>query len=180
MKYKAILLTAAFVTIAAFSIGAPSSCDPQYWTDPEALEELQRPPYARISVHSIVKYRHGEQTEATIPTYTKKEITVGTLWLTSQEIEHIDAVPRPSKPGYYDLELTLTDKGRREWIMLSNAHIHEDLAFIIDGVFYRSFRPRLLKSEKDRIVTIDGPFDQATAREIAYHSEFNYMKINRK
>ncbi len=178
MKKKSILFTLAAAFSTMFLVGAPSSCDPDNWLDPDRYEELQRPPRMKVTIHRIVKYRYGKETEMTIPTYTKKEITVDSPWFTSREIEHIDAVPRPSKPGYYDLELTLTQKGRREWIMLSNAHIHEDVAFVIDGIFYRSFRPQRIMDENTLKVRIDGPFDPATAKELAYHSEFNYIKIN--
>lgn len=177
-KMRLFLLSAAFAGCSIFLIGAPSSCEPRFWTDPEAMEELQRPPRARISVRSIIKYRYGEQTEAKIPTYTKQEITVGQLWLSSKEVEKIEMLPRPSNPGYYDLQLTLTDKGRREWIMLSNANARNYLSFIIDGIHYRSFKPRMLTTDDDLTVIIDGPFDQATASELAFQSEFNYIKLN--
>lgn len=177
-KTKLLLLSAAFVGCSIFLIGAPSACEPRFWTDPDAMEELQSPPQARISVRSIIKYRYGEQTEATIPTYTKQQITVGQLWLSSKEVEKIEMRPRASNPGYYDLELTLTDKGRREWIMLSNANARNYLSFIIDGIHYRSFKPRMLTSDNDVKVIIDGPFDQATASELVFHSEFNYIKLN--
>jgi len=179
-KLKTICLSCAAVVSAVFMMGAPSSCEPKNWMDPDRYDELQKPPRGSITIHKIIKYRQGDKTEQTITTYTKQEITVSSPWLTSKEIEHIDVSPRPGKPGYYDLVLTLTQKGRREWIMLSNAHQHEDLAFVIDGMFYRSFRPRLLYNESDVKILIDGPFDQATARELAWNSEFNYIKINRK
>ena len=51
---------------------------------------------------------------------------------------------------------------------------------MIDGYFYRAFRPRLLMEENDLTVIIDGPFDQATAKSLEYHSEFNYIKLNNK
>ncbi len=178
MKKKSLLLCCAAAMCTLLLVGAPSSCDPENWLDPDRYEELQRPARAKITVHRIIKYRYGKETEVTIPTYTKKEVTVDSPWFTSREIEHIDAVPRPSKPGYYDLVLTLTQKGRREWIMLSNANLHEEVAFVIDGVFYRSFRPQQILDESTLKVRIDGPFDPATAKELAYHSEFNYMKLN--
>ena len=178
-KLKTFVISCAAAVSAVFMTGAPSSCDPENWLDPDRYDELQRPAHARITIHSIVKYRQGDMTEQTIPTYTKEKITVGAPWLTSKEIEHIDIRPRPGKPGYYDLLLTLSQKGRREWIMLSNAHQNDNIAFVIDGVFYRSFRPRLLLNESDVQVLIDGPFDQATARELAWNSEVNYIKINR-
>lgn len=177
-KQKVFLLSAALIVCSVFLIGAPSACEPRFWADPDAMEELQRPARARIAVRSIIKYRYGEQTEATIPTYTKQEITVGQLWLSSREIEKIDMLPRAGNPGYYDLEITLTDKGRREWIMLSNANARNYLSFIIDGIHYRSFKPRMLTSDNDLKVILDGPFDQATASELVHHSEFNYIKLN--
>ncbi len=180
MNKKPLLLGFAAIACSLFLVGAPSSCDPENWLDPDRYEELQRPPRMKITVHKIVKYQYGKETEMTIPTYTKKEITVDTPWFSSREIEKIEAVPRLSKPGYYDLVLTLTQKGRREWIMLSNAHLHEDVAFVIDGIFYRSFRPQRIMDESTLTVRVDGPFDPATARELAYHAEFNYMKLNDK
>ena len=179
-RIKPLLVSAAAVVAAVFAMGAPSSCSPENWLDPDRYEELQRPPQAKISIHPVIKYRHGAETEMTIPTYSKREVTVSSPWLTSREIEKVQAVPRPSKPGYYDLEITLTQKGRREWIMLSNAYAHEEMAFVIDGVFYRGFRPRRLLDENSVLVFVDGPFDPATAKELAYHSEFNYMKLNDK
>ena len=49
-----------------------------------------------------------------------------------------------------------------------------------DGYFYRAFRPRRLVGEDDLTVLIDGPFDQATAKTLEFHSEFNYIKLNNK
>lgn len=179
---KRTLLSAAALCCTVILCGAPSSCDPKYWMDPEMYEELQRPPSSRFTIHRIVKYRQGKETERTIPTYSRREVTVDMPWFSSKDVEKIEAVPRAAKPGYYDLKLTLSPQGRAPWIMLSNAtaHQHEDVAFVIDGYFYRAFRPRLLVEENDLTVIIDGPFDQATAKALEFHSELNYIKLNNK
>lgn len=180
VKIKRILMTVSAACFAVLLCGAPSSCDAKYWMDPDMYEELQRPPTARVTIHRIVKYRQGKDTEMTIDTYTRRKITVDVPWFSSRDIEKIEAVPRPSKPGFYDLKLTLSPTGRNPWIMLSTGNMHEDMAFVIDGVFYRAFQPRQLVGESDLEVIVDGPFDQATAKTLEYHSEFNYIKLNNK
>lgn len=184
MKSKPLLLSVAALVSSVFLTGAPSACDPENWLDPDRYAKLQEPPAGKISIHSIVRYRYGDSTEQTIATYSGREITINTVpFLTSKEIEKIALLPHPGRPGYYDLQVTLTpQRGRHLWIGLSNAGVskNEELAFVIDGMFYRGFRPRLLQTDSDTTVIIDGPFDSATAQELAANADFNYIKLNRR
>ena len=65
------------------------------------------------------------------------------------------------------------------WIGLSVPNQRNQLAFVIDGMFYRSFQPRLIYDDVTDEIIIDGPFDKATALEIQNQSQKNHRKANR-
>ncbi len=181
MKMKQIIFALAALSTVLFATGAPNSCETKYWLDPDGYAKMQEPPEARISFHSIVKYRQGESTEQTIATYSGGEITIAANpYLTSRDIEGVEMLPSADRKGYYDLRLTLTNRGRKLWIGLSEQNYNEDVAFVIDGMFYRCIRPRKLQTDSDVTVVVDGPFDKATAMEIVANADFNYLKLNKK
>ena len=98
--------------------------------------------------------------------------------LFSKEIMSITAIPRVSDPDFYDLRVKLTSRGRKMWIGLSVPNQKTNLAFVIDGMYYRSFRPRMIYDDVTDEIIIDGPFDKATALEVQNNAEKNYKKAN--
>ena len=54
-----------------------------------------------------------------------------------------------------------------------------ELAFVIDGMYYRSFKPELLTDNETSIATVEGPFDPATAKGLVKNSERNYKIFNK-
>lgn len=152
----------------------------QKWMDPEYVEEISKPPKAAVTIQAIVRNRQAEMIEKMIPTYSGSEICVNSVPLiNSKYIKSIEAVKRPGDTNYYDLKLNLNETGRKLWIALSNNNIDERVAFVIDGMFYRSFKPRLLIDDLSTDVIVDGRFDQATALEIQNQSKLNYDKLNK-
>ena len=96
---KRTLLTAAALCCTLLLCGSPSSCDPKYWMDPENYEELQRPPSSRFTIHKIVKYRQGKETERTIPTYSRREVTVDMPWFPPKMWKKLRRVPVHQSPA---------------------------------------------------------------------------------
>ena len=151
------------------------------WLQPLFEEADTTPPKAVVSIHSIVKYPRGENSiERKIMSYTGEECCIKTLsLLSSKEITRVRIQPRESDPDMYDLYLTLTDRGRKMWIGLSVAHKGAQLAFVIDGMLYRKFTPRMLYDDVTQEIMIDGPFDPATALEIMNNAAKTHKKLNR-
>ena len=86
--------------------------------------------------------------------------------ISSKDIEEVKIEPRASDPDMYDLHLYLTERGRKMWIGLSVPNRNTELAFVVDGLMYRKFIPRMLYDDSTRDIIVDGPFDPATAQEI--------------
>ena len=74
------------------------------------------------------------------------------------------------------LRLNLTPAGGAIWRQLSVDHRTDTttLAFVVDGVLYRTFRPRFLYDNTDTVV-IDGPFDEPMALNLEANSIRNFM-----
>ena len=151
------------------------------WLQPLIEEADTTPPKAVVSIHSIVKYPRGESSiERKIMSYTGEECYINTLpLLSSKEIKQIRIQPRSGEPDMYDLYLTLTDRGRKMWIGLSVANKGNQLAFVIDGMLYRKFVPRMLYDDVVQEIMIDGPFDPATALEVRNNAQKTHRKMNR-
>lgn len=161
---------------------AVEECDPENPTrDLEILLDpsMAEPQKAVVSVHEIVRYPRANEHEQKIPSYFGNEVTINRLpLLFSKEIMSITAIPRVSDPDFYDLRVKLTSRGRKMWIGLSVPNQKTNLAFVIDGMYYRSFRPRMIYDDVTDEIIIDGPFDKATALEVQNNAEKNYKKAN--
>ncbi len=154
-------------------------CDPN--TIDAQLEEMlnleTEPVKSAISIHEVVKYPRANETERVVPSYFGTDVTIRKLpLLFYKEIMSVTIMERPHEPGFYDLQLKLTSRGRKMWIGLSVPHQNDYLAFLVDGMYYRAFRPRMIYGDETDTVIIDGPFDQATARELAAQAARNYKK----
>ena len=102
--------------------------------------------------------------------------TVFPCLLHSNVIWKIEMIPRDKEGYFYDLKLYFNKPGCLLWKDISHHYKDEKLGFLLDGLFYRTFKPKpLMVDEKGSAYTvIDGPFDKFTARELKKWSPKNY------
>jgi len=180
-SWKRAVMPAAAVCTAVLVMGV-EKCDPDEMEEKvnEMLQVETEPPKGAISIHEIVKYPKANEMEQKIPSYFGNEITINRVpLLFYKEIENVTAVPRAGDPNFYDLKLKMTTRGRKMWIGLSVPNQRTPLAFVIDGMYYRSFKPRMIYDDTTDEVIVDGPFDQATALEIQNNAAKNHRKSNK-
>ena len=133
--------------------------------------------FAVISIHELVKHKRGEDREYEIRSMYGDEVIIDkNQLLDSSDIISIEAIAVNDLPGFYKLRLNLTQDGGKLWRKLSVERRDEapTLVFVIDGVLYRTFRPRFLYSDSDAVV-IDGPFDEPTALNLEANAIRNFM-----
>ena len=101
--------------------------------------------------------------------------------LDSSDIISIEAIAVNDLPGFYKLRLHLTQEGGKRWRKLSTADrtVTPSLAFVIDNVLYRTFKPRFLYSDADTVV-VDGPFDEAAALNLEANAIRNFMYFSQQ
>jgi hypothetical protein len=146
---------------------------------PENLDTSDRPLEGIIEIQEIILLRRGADKEIMAPTMFGDDICLNkTILLDSADVKKIKAIPIEKQPPYCSLELKLTDRGRRHWIGLSLPNKATHVAFIIDGIVYRTFVPRILYDDVTDSVIVDGPFDAATAKRLEANSERNYFRLN--
>ena len=94
----------------------------------------------------------------------------------------IEAIAINDLPGFYKLRLHLTQDGGKIWRKISvdsRDSTAFSLAFLIDSVSYRTFKPRFLYSDEDTVV-IDGPFDEPAALNIEANAIRNFMYFSQQ
>ena len=147
--------------------------------DPESFDVSDRPLEGVIEIQEIITLRRGTSKEIMAPTMFGDDICVNkTILLDSADVRKIKAIPIKKQPPYCSLELKLTDRGRRHWIGLSLPNKSTHVAFIIDGIVYRTFVPRLLYDDVTDSIIVDGPFDPATAKFLESNSARNHFRLN--
>ena len=148
----------------------------QAMKDPESLgPEKDNQPKFILTVHQIIKYPRAEMLEREIESYDGRKIWVCVNpFLHTRDIEEIVAVEELEKPGFYDLKLKLTKRGRFLWLQISVDYRNQKLALVVDGVFYREIIIDQISNEEDEWVILKGPFDQTTAKSIEKYSKTNY------
>jgi hypothetical protein len=171
------LLSAAFL----FCGMAGGTCNPDdidHMLDPENLDMSDRPLEGIIEIQEIIRLRRGTDKEIMAPTMFGDDICLNKeILLDSADVKKIKAIPIEKQPPYYSLELKLTDRGKRHWIGLSLPNRSTHVAFIIDGIVYRTFVPRLLYDDVTDSIIVDGPFDPATAKRLEENSARNYFRL---
>lgn len=153
--------------------------DPEAFLDGESSKEAK---YV-ISVHEIVKYRRGSDFEQDVDSFFGKSICVNrNYFLHSKDIVSVEAVKRTDNPDFYDLRLTLSSRGMKLWSAFSvtTRVDRKEMAFLVDGMYYRSFTPAILLDPEVAFVTVEGPFDPATVSGILKYAKTNYRKWNDK
>ena len=172
----------ALVFSAVFFCGAGAkSCDADdidHVFDPENLDMSKRPLEGVIEVQGIIRLRRGTDKEVMAPTMFGDDLCLDrTILLDSADVKAIKAIPIEKQPPYYSLELKLTDRGKRHWIGLSLPNKGTHVAFIIDGIVYRTFVPRMLYDDVTDSVIVDGPFDPTTAKKLENNAARNYFHL---
>jgi hypothetical protein len=177
------LPVAMLLFTAVFCCGAGAqSCtaeDVDKIFSPENLDTSDRPLEGLIEIQEIILLRRGTDKEIMAPTMFGDDICLNkTILLDSADIKEIKAIPIEKQKPYCSLELKLNDRGRRHWIGLSLPNKATHIAFIVDGIVYRTFVPRIFYDDVTDSIIVDGPFDPATAKKIESNSARNYFRLN--
>jgi len=136
-----------------------------------------------ISLHKIVKYPRAKILHRTIEGFDGIPISVNVnSFAHSKVIKKIELIERDSKITSYDLKIFFNRAGRLRWMQLSAGFRSEPMAFVIDGVFYRTFlvKPMIgeYDNDEDTCVVIKGPFDETTANELKKWAPINFSFFN--
>ena len=184
----AALILAASVLLAACGGSGSSIMDP---LNVDNKQDVYKPvvgepgEFGVVSIHEIVRYKRGNDREVEVESMFGDEIIVDkTPLLDSSDIISIEAIAVNDLPGFYKLRLHLTQDGGKAWRKLSLGNIDDttsaaSIAFLIDGVAYRTFKPRFLYSDEDTVV-IDGPFDEPAALNIEANAIRNFMYFSQQ
>ncbi len=178
--FRVALLSAICASAAAFGL---SSCETLDNFD-ESMNKTDAPKDVAaytVTVHEIIRYPRSLAMEMEIPTFANTTICVNSNpYIHSRNITKINIIEEKSKPGFYDIALTLDRRGCMMWSQLSINFKGTQVAFVVDGVFYKAFVPELLEDDQDTIVLVKGPFDAATAMAIQKNAEKNHKLFNKK
>ena len=146
--------------------------------DPENFDTSSRPLEGVIEIREIILLRRGTDKEEMVPTMFSNDICLNTnILLRTADVKEIRAIPIEKQKPYYSLELKLTERGKRHWIGLSLPNKGKHVAFLIDGIVYRTFVPRMLYDDVTDSIIIDGPFDPVTAKKLESNSARNYFRL---
>ncbi len=166
------------IFVLAFAIMLPGCETIKDAMTDDRMKEENQPKYV-ISTHQLVKYPRANKLEIKVPAYDGRSVwIVKTPFIHSRHIEEVQMVPRANEPNFYDLKLKLTRRGRLIWMQMSVQFRHEDLALLIDGMFYRVFRPGKITTEEDTWVLLEGPVDYSSAQGAVKNAKKNYEFFN--
>ena len=153
--------------------------------DAESEQKTYRPvigdppgTFAVVSIHELIRHKRGAEKEYEVRAMYGDEVIIDkNQLLDSSDIVSIEAIAVNDLPGFYKLRLNLTQDGGKIWRKLSVDGRDESptLAFVVDGVLYRTFRPRFLYNAGSDSVVIDGPFDEPMALNLEANSVRNFM-----
>ena len=135
-----------------------------------------------ISIHEIIRHKRGDEKEIEISAMFEDEVIIDkNPLLDSSDIISVEAIAINDLPGFYKLRFHLTQDGGKLWRKLSAMDRGNalTLAFVIDNVLYRTFKPRFLYSDEDTVV-VDGPFDEAAALNIEANAIRNFMYFSQQ
>ncbi len=173
MKRLSSILFAAIASTAI--VLACASC--------ETFKKHMHKPQCIITLNQIVKYQRASRLEKEISTVSGENIWINVNpYLHSKSIKEIELLPIDGKPNYFDLLLHLDYQGKLTWMQISSQFAHEKMAFIIDGVCYKTFIPErvVFDDEKENVtVKVKGPFEKTIAEELQRLSVPNYEYYHR-
>ena len=187
-------LRSAFLLAALFCLTASclSSCGGTNIFDPLNVDEKddaytpvvgEPGELGVVSIHEIVRHKRGDDREYEVQTMFEDEIIIDkNPLLDSSDIVSIEAIAINDLPGFYKLRFHLTPQGGKNWRKFSTSEERDknpSLAFVIDDVLYRTFRPRFLYTSEDTVI-IDGPFDEPTALNLEANAIRNFMHFSQQ
>ena len=131
-----------------------------------------------VSIHELIRHKRGDEKEYEIQSMFEDEVVIDkNQLLDSSDIVSIEAIAINDLPGFYKLRFHLTPQGGKLWRKLTSSEGRDkspSLAFVIDDVLYRTFKPRFLYKDEDNVV-IDGPFDEPAALNLEANAIRNFM-----
>lgn len=187
---RAAAIPAVCVCIAAVSFtscngSATGILDPLNVDD---KEEEYRPvvgepgEFGVVSIHEIIRHKRGDESELEIESMFEDEVIIDKdPLLDSSDIISIEAIAINDLPGFYKLRFHLTPDGGKIWrkFSVNDRDVSPTLAFVIDGILYRTFKPRFLYSSEDNVV-VDGPFDEPAALNLEANAIRNFMYFSQQ
>ncbi len=190
LKHTFIVLCAALclpasALLSACGGSASNILDP---LNVDAKEEVYKPVVGKpgefgvVSIHEIIRHKRGAEKEIEVETMFEDEIIVDrNPLLDSSDIISIEAIAINDLPGFYKLRLHLTQDGGKIWrkLSLESSDNSKSFAFLIDGVSYRTFKPRFLYSDVDTVI-VDGPFDEPAALNLEANAIRNFMHFSQQ
>ena len=182
MRFKSFAVVLGLMTVAVLVSGV-SSCE-KFLEDPEKAleEETDKTPRYVVTIHEIIKYKRADMLEMDVDCFFGGTICVNkNPQIHSRDISKIEMVPRPGNTEFFDLKITLTDRGKMLWSALAVLKAEKKkVGILIDGMYYRSINPPMLTDQEVDTVYLEGPFDPANAKGIVDNSERNYKIFNDK
>jgi hypothetical protein len=186
-SYRADFRFAALCLAASclISCGGTNVLDP---LNVDKKEEAYRPVVGEpgevgvVSIHEIVRHKRGSDREYEISSMFGDEFVIDkNQLLDSSDIISIEAIAINDLPGFYKLRLHLTQEGGKSWrkLCIEGRDLSPTLAFVIDNVLYRTFKPRFLYSNEDTVV-VDGPFDEPAALNLEANAIRNFMYFSQQ
>ena len=186
-----VLAATSFCLLASCGGSASSILDP---LNVDSKSDVYKPvvgepgEFGVVSIHEIIRHKRGADKEIEVETMFGDEIIIDkNPLLDSSDIISIEAIAVNDLPGFYKLRLHLTQDGGKIWRKLSLGNLNDtaasnsapSLAFLIDSVCYRTFKPRFLYSDVDSVV-IDGPFDEPAALNLEANAIRNFMHFSQQ
>ena len=182
MRIRSAAVALSLMTVAVLVCGM-GSCE-DFLADPEKaiMEETDKTPHYVVTIHEIIKYKRADMLEMDVDCFFGGTICINkNAQIHSRDISKIEMVPRPGNTEFFDLKLTLTERGKMLWSALAILRAeNKKVGILIDGMYYRSINPPMLTDQTADTIYLEGPFDPANAKGIAENSERNYKIFNDK
>ena len=182
MKIKSAAAIFGLMAVAVLASGI-SSCE-KFMEDPEKAfqEETDKTPRYVLTIHELIKYKRADMIETDVDSFFGGTVCVNkNPFIHSRDITKIEMVPRPGNTDFYDLKISLTERGRMLWSAMAVTQAdNKKIGILIDGMFYRSIKPPMLTDNETTTVYLEGPFDPATAKGITVNAERNFKLFNEK
>ena len=173
------VISLVLLQTACLNLDEPGS-DRKTAGKPTAVLEPVEEPFCVVSIHQTGHLDAKPEDLVKLNHYFGGTITLYRIpLLHSANIYKIEKAERPGEPGYFNLRLHLTPEGKEQWLALSGKFDGKNLAFVVDGIFYRFFKPRRFYSDTANTIMLDGPFDSVNAEKIQHYSEFNYRELQK-
>ena len=182
MKIKSVAAMFGLMTVAVLVSGI-SSCE-KFMEDPEKAfqEETDKTPRYVLTIHELIKYKRADMIETDVDSFFGGTVCVNkNPFIHSRDITKIEMVPRPGNTDFYDLKISLTNRGRMLWSAMAVTQADKKkIGILIDGMYYRSINPPMLTDTQVESIYLEGPFDPATAKGITTNAERNHKIFNEK